>query len=439
MKTAIIAPVNTQRESEKNEMIDMQLNNGLRVIVAEDHTTPIVAVDIWYKVGSRDEKPGKSGFAHLFEHMMFEGSENVAKSEHMKIINDVGGIVNGSTTQDRTNYWEVVPANQLELVLWLEADRMRSLNLTMENFENQRDTVKEERRMRVDNQPYMRVLYEMKDEVAYTNFAYRHSVIGSMEDLDNASLEDVRRFHDLYYRPNNAVMSIVGDVEIPQTIDLVKKYFEEIPPGPPVPVVDLSEPPQQSEKRTQYRDPFAPFTAYLFAYHIPDRRHTDYYAIELLEKILFDGESSRLYRKLVEEQQLVLHLLGGSDGKFGPSLFFGFVQISPQGNIAAVEQTVRAELADLTENRITDKELEKAKNKIKADFYLKQESVRARADQFCMYATVFDKPGLLYQELDRYLAVTAEELREVATRYFTPDNRTVIEIFPRNEHFRSGA
>lgn len=437
MKTPVTLPVSAGEVSGKDEMVEKLLNNGLKLIVAEDHTTPIVAVDIWYKVGSRDEKPGKSGFAHLFEHMMFEGSENVGKSEHMKIINDVGGIVNGSTAQDRTNYWEVVPSNQLELVLWLEADRMRSLKVTRENFENQRDTVKEERRMRVDNQPYMRVLYEMKDEVAYTNFAYRHSVIGSMEDLDTATLEDVRRFHDLYYRPNNAVMSIVGDVEVERAVELVKKYFAEIQPGAPVPTIDLSEPPQESGKRTEYRDPFAPFPAYLFAYHIPERRHPDFYAIELLEKILFDGESSRLYRKLVEEKQFVLHLLGGSDGKFGPSLFFGFAQISPRGSIAGVEQIIQNELTDLAENRITPRELEKAKNKVRADFYLKQESVRTRADQFCMYEMVFDEPGMLFRELERYLAVSAEEIREAAGRYFPLQNRTVIEVYPQNNHFRS--
>ena len=207
-------------EPEEFQLTGLQLENGLQVIMLKNHQVPVVAVDIWYKVGSKDEKPGKSGFAHLFEHMMFEGSENVGKAEHMKLLTDVGGTVNGSTTQDRTNYWQVVPANQLELALWLEADRMRSLKINRENFENQRATVKEERRLRIDNQPYMPVIYELKDQIAHENFAYQHSVMGSMEDLDRATLEDVTAFHSLYYRPNNAVLTVVEILSCSRLIHL---------------------------------------------------------------------------------------------------------------------------------------------------------------------------------------------------------------------------
>ncbi|GAB4378905.1 MAG: pitrilysin family protein [Calditrichia bacterium] len=417
-------------EPAEDEIVGFRLENGFTVLMCKNHETPAVAVDLWYKVGSRDEQPGKSGFAHLFEHMMFEGSENVKKSEHIKIISDVGGIVNGSTSPDRTNYWEVVPSNQLELVFWLEADRMRSLDLSEKNFENQRSTVKEERRLRVDNQPYMRVLYELKDEVAYQNFAYRHSVIGSMEDLDNATLEDVRQFHQIYYRPNNAVMAIVGDFQVQPTLNLVRKYFETIPAGPPVPPVDLSEPPQQKERRVQYPDPFAPFPAYLFAYHIPERTHPDYYPLHLLEKILFDGESSRLYRKLIEEKPVALHLFGGWDGKFGPGLLYGFAQVHPASSIQELEETVRQEFEQIQKYPVSQRELEKAKNKVKADFVLKKETYHTRAEQLCLYATIFNNPDMMEIELNRFLNVTIDDLLAVSQKYFSRENRSVIEIYP---------
>ncbi|MEJ2637577.1 MAG: pitrilysin family protein [Calditrichia bacterium] len=389
-------------------------------------------MNLWYKVGSRNEQPGKSGFAHLFEHMMFQGSENVGKAEHMKLISDVGGTVNGSTTQDRTNYWEVVPANQLELALWLEADRMRSLNISRENFENQRDTVKEERRLRVDNQPYMRVVFELKDDLAYSNFAYKHSVIGTMKDLDNADLDDVRQFHAIYYRPNNALLSLVGDFEVRDALTLIHKYFDNIPAGPAVPPLDLAEPPQASEKRSVFEDPFAPFPAYLISFHIPDRTHPDYYALELIERILFDGESSRFYRSLVEEKELALHTFGGGDGKFGPGLFFHFAQIKPGHTVRELEQEVLSQFDRLLNEPVTQAELEKARNKIKSDFISRQETVREISDHLCMYSMLFDDPRLLRTEIDRFLHLTREDLLTVARKYFTHAQRSVIEVYPKN-------
>lgn len=420
-------------EPPENRIVGCRLQNGLTVVMMKNRSIPVVAVDLWYEVGSRNEEQGKSGFAHLFEHMMFEGSENVEKSQHMRLINDVGGIVNGSTTQDRTNYWEVVPSNQLELALWLEADRMRSLNLTQENFDNQRDTVKEERRLRIDNQPYMKVIFELKDEIAYSNYAYKHSVIGSMADLDNASLEDVRNFHSTYYRPNNAILSVVGDIEVNRALELVRKYFEDIPAGPIVPPVNLKEPLQQKEKRTVYEDPFAPFPAYLSAYHIPERTHPDYYPIQLLEKILFDGESSRLYRSLIEEQQMALNIFGGEDGKFGPGLFFHFIQIRPGHTLPEVEAAVQTQIQNLVEHPVSKAELEKTKNKVKADFISRQETVQNKADQLCIYTMLFGNPELFQTEFEKYESLQVEDVRAAAQTYFVPGNRSVIEVYPKNQ------
>jgi len=419
-------------EPGEHEVHGLILPNGLQVVMIKKHETPVVAVDIWYKVGSKDERPGKSGFAHLFEHMMFQGSENVGKAEHMKLINDVGGMVNGSTSQDRTNYWQVVPANQLELALWLEADRMNSLKVNLENFENQRSTVKEERRLRIDNQPYMRVLYELKDEVAYTNFAYKHSVIGSMEDLDRASLKEVKDFHDIYYRPNNAVLSIVGDFSVKAATSLVKKHFGSIPAGKSVPETDLSQPRSRQEIRYNYEDPFAPLPALMVSYIIPERTHPDFYALGLLEKILFDGESSSFYSTLIEDRQLALHMFGGNDGKFGPGLFFVFAQLHPQKDLADLEKTIQEEFRRIRTTGISEAELEKAKNKVKADFISQRETVRYLADLMCLYTTLYQDPEQFFREIRIFEAVTWENIQQVAQKYLTPENRSVIEIYPKN-------
>lgn len=420
-----------QEEPPENVVVGFRLANGLRVLMMKKHRVPIVAVDLWYRVGSANEVPGKSGFAHLFEHMMFEGSANVKKAEHMKLINDVGGIVNGSTTQDRTNYWEVVPANQLELALWLEADRMRSLNLSEENFNNQRDTVKEERRMRVDNQPYMQVLFELKDELAYHKFPYGHSVIGSMDDLDRATLEDVRNFHELYYRPNNAILSLVGDFEVRDALALVERHFGDIAAGPEIPPVDLSEPPLAENVVKSVTDPFAPFPAFVFAYKISDRKHEDFYALSAIEKILFDGESSRLYHRLVEREPLALHLFGGIDGKFGPALLFGFAQVNPASDYRKMVGVLNEELKRICEEKVTPAELEKFRNKIRAEFLSRRESARVTADQLCFYDMVFDKPAFLFEEESRFLSVDRGNILKAAQKYLGEAKRVEIDIFPQ--------
>ncbi len=429
----IPAPIHS-REPKEGEIFRTQLQNGLTVVLLRSTASPIVAVDVWYNVGSRNETPGKSGFAHLFEHMMFQGSENVGKTEHMTLVSDVGGWMNGSTGKDRTNYFEVVPANQLRLALWLEADRMRSLAVTEENFENQRDTVKEERRMRVDNAPYAAVFYELMDEQAYRNWAYKHSVIGSMEDLDNARFEDVKKFHETYYKPNNAVLSIVGDFQAAEALAMVREYFESIPAGELPPPVDLNEPEQGEEKRLRWEDKFAPMPAYTCAYLIPPHGHKDTYALEIAEKILFDGESSRCYHRFVEQDQSLLHLHGGVDSRMGPGLFSFFGQIKPGYEMAQIEETYREEIGKLQNELISERELQKVKNQLKADFVAKLSQVFHKADLLCFYTTFFNDPELLYREIDAYLSVTPQDVRQVAQRYFAPQKRNVIEIYPVNKN-----
>ena len=426
--------IKSLHKSGIGEIQKLKLSNGLTVIFQEQHTVPIVAVDLWYKVGSRDEKPGKSGFAHLFEHLMFEGSENVGKSEHMKLITDVGGTVNGSTTQDRTNYWQVVPANQLELVLWLEADRMRSLNVNEENFENQRSTVKEERRLRIDNQPYMHALHELRDELIYENFAYKHSVIGSMTDLDNATLDDVQEFHRTYYSPNNAILSIVGDFDSGSASKLLEKYFGNIPMVENPPEVNLAEVKSRKEKYLIHNDNFAPFPALIFSYLAPDLKNSDHYKILLWEKILFEGESGRFYRQLVEDEQMALHVVGGRDGKFGPGSFFGFIQLAPECPMEKLKSKFYSIFQQTLDSAVPASELEKAKNLVYNDLVAKLELVRMRADQFCMYEMLYNDPTVLYSEIEHFTDITSLDMQQFALEYFTSTSRSIIEIVPQNGH-----
>ena len=296
-----------------------KLKNGLTVILSEDHSAPTYSIAVSYNVGSRDEKAGRTGFAHLFEHMMFQGSENVSKGEHPSLISANGGTMNGTTDTDRTLYFENLPANQIDLGLFLEADRMRSLNVTQANLDNQRNAVQEERRLRIDNQPYGHT-FEAVDETAYDAFGYKHSVVGSMEDLNAASLEDVKEFFKRYYAPNNAVIAIVGDFKSDEVLAKMKKYFEDIPSQPAPPKPDLSQPAQTAERRKTLEDAFAQLPRIDIAYRIPDGLNADYYALRVMSQILGSGQSSRLYQRLVRDQELAAGAGAAANQRRGPGL-----------------------------------------------------------------------------------------------------------------------
>ncbi|HQU71806.1 MAG: insulinase family protein [Calditrichaeota bacterium] len=409
-----------------------RLENGLEVLLLPGSYAPLVAVDIWYRVGSRNETPGKSGFAHLFEHMMFQGSANVGKAEHMKLITDVGGSVNASTSKERTNYYAVVPKNQLPLALWLEADRMRSLAVTRENFENELAAVKEERRLRVDNAPYGPVMFELLDELFYREWPYKHSLIGSMADLNQATFEDITAFHERFYRPANAILALAGDFDPEATLQLIETYFGDIPAGEAPPHADFHESPRREEARMEVADRFAPLPAIAQAYHIPPYGHADYPAIELLEKILFDGESARMNRRLIEKEQTALHLFGGSDGKMGPGMFQIFAQLNPNVSPQQLEASIAEEIDRVCREDISENELLKTGNQMRADLVSRMEQVLNQAEMMCLYTMAFDDPGRLFEEEESYQKVTAADIRRVANQYLRPENRVVIHVMPGN-------
>lgn len=308
---------------------DFTLKNGLRVLFSEDHTVPVAALVIVYDVGARNEEKGHSGFAHLFEHMMFEGSDNVAKTEFFKYIESAGGSLNASTHPDFTNYFEKLPSNQIELALWLEADRMKSLKVTEETFQNQLETVKEEKRLRIDNQPYGPASIIMEEHL-FDNWANGHPTIGNFADLEASSIEDVRKFFKTYYAPNNAVMAIVGDFNSSQTETLVEKYFASIPSASTASAPDLDEPVQMKQKYLKVSDQHARAPAFWVSWKAPPRRQDDYYALGVIEKLLSAGDSSRLYQRLVKGDQNALKVDAGYDERRGPSAFEVFAVVKPE-------------------------------------------------------------------------------------------------------------
>jgi len=413
-----------------------KLQNGLRVVIAPDTTAPVVTVGVYYKIGFRLEPQGRSGFAHLFEHMMFQGSENAPKMQHIKLINSSGGVLNGSTMYDVTNYYEAVPSNALERILWLEADRMRALKVDDENLRNQRDVVKEEVRVNVLNQPYGGFPWLDMPPVAFRNWANAHNFYGDFADLDAASLVDVQKFFRTYYVPNNAVLLMLGDLNPQEALALAEKYFGAIPAGAAPAFADPTEPPQKEERRGQVEEKFGTLPAMAIGYVLPRRRTPDWYAMGLLDNALHGGRAGRIYRELVLEKQIAVEADGGIDDLFGyngPSQMTTRILHKPE---YTAEQTLAAFdhlLHEVQEKGISEDELEQLKVKARSDYYSTLEGGRGgyvpRYGLMHLLAcfTLFDdEPQLVNTILDGFLAVKREEIQAVAKKYLKPENRAIV-------------
>lgn len=427
-----------QGQSFNIPITQFQLENGLRVILSEDHSAPVVAVAVYYDVGSRNEVKGRSGFAHLFEHMMFQGSENVGKAEHFQYIEHNGGTLNGSTHPDFTNYFEFLPSNQLELALWLEADRMRSLKITPANLKNQKEAVKEEKRLSIDNQAYWPALTKL-DEAIYKNWANAHPTIGSMQDLDAATIKDVKDFFDTYYAPNNAVLAIAGDMDLTQAETLVRKYFATIPKQKKPAAVDVSEPFEVVKQKTIAEDAQAQTPAIAMAWKLPERRSTDWYAIAILKAILFDGASARLYQKLIKEKAVSLEVQGILDERRGPSSLTVYSIHKQEAKSEEVQAIIEAEFERVKNEGVATDELTKVKNQYRLGQFLGDDedgeyaslqTALGRATMLAEYALFDGDPTLINTELERYLAVTSDEVKKAARKYFGTTNRTILYIKP---------
>lgn len=413
---------------------DFTLENGLRVIVSEDHAVPVASYVMVYDVGARDEQKGKSGFAHLFEHMMFEGSANVPKGDFFKQVQAAGGQLNASTHADFTDYFEKLPSNNIELSFWLESDRMRSLKVTPENFKNQQETVKEEKRMRIDNQPYMPAALKT-EELIFDNWANKHPVIGYIEDLEAASVGDVKQFFDTYYIPNNAVIAVVGDVKADEIEGFAKKYFGSIPKGTLPARPDVSEPKIEKPRYLKVEDIHAKAPAFWMAWKAPQRRHPDAAVLSIIDGILTGGGSSRLYQRLVKGDQSVMKIQSSYEQRRGPSEFDLFAIQKPGVEAESVRKVILAEIAKLKEVEVSARELEKVKNQILSTVYGSnsgsslQRSL-ARAQILARYAAFYGNPSLGDEDVDAYLNVTAADVQRVARKIFTDEGVTISDVVP---------
>ncbi|GAA1078931.1 MULTISPECIES: M16 family metallopeptidase [Kitasatospora] len=411
-----------------------RLANGLRVVLSEDHLTPVTAVCLWYDVGSRHEVKGRTGLAHLFEHLMFQGSRNVSNNGHFELVQGAGGSLNGTTSFERTNYFETMPAHQLELALWLEADRMGSLLDALDDtsMENQRDVVKNERRQRYDNVPYGTAFEKLTALSFPDGHPYHHTPIGSMADLDAATLEDARAFFRTYYAPNNAVLSIVGDLDPEQTVAWVEKYFGSIPAhNGKQPPRDGTLPDTIGRELRELVEEDVPSRALMAAYRLPHDGTREADAADLALTILGSGESSRLYNRLVRRDRTavtagfgLLRLAGA------PSLGWLDVKTSGDATLDAVGTAVDEELARFAAEGPTPEELERAQAQIEREWLDRLTTVAGRADELCRYAVLFGDPKLLNEALPKVLDITAEEVRAVAAARLHPENRAVLAYEP---------
>jgi predicted Zn-dependent peptidase len=411
------------------------LPNGLKVVLAPDHSTQVVAVNVWYNVGSRNEQLGRTGFAHLFEHMMFQGSGNVSKGAHMSMIEQAGGQLNGSTQDDRTNYWEVLPSNRYNMGLWLEADRMRSLAINQTNFENQRETVKEERRLRIDNQPYTGAFLKGVTAPFDTKscFAYGHELIGTMTDLNAAKTEDVKAFFDLYYAPNNATLTVVGDFEPAEAKQLIQQYFGSIPRTKDAPPVTCDVRFNAGEKRETVTDDKATLPALLRIFLVPEYKNQDHAALELLATILGGGESSRMNRAIAREAKAALATQVGLDvtgPHRGPSTFAALAIANQGVSTDSLDKLISREIAKVVADGVTDAELTKAKNSRRASEIFGKQQALNTAEAIQSANMFLGSPEAVNTDIDRYMKVTKDDIKRVAQQYLRPDNSTVILIKP---------
>jgi predicted Zn-dependent peptidase len=414
-----------------------KLKNGLRVVLSRDTAVPVVTVYILYDVGARSEEKGRTGFAHLFEHMMFEGSANAPKGTHFAMIESNGGVMNGSTHPDYTDYFEVLPSNKLATALWLESDRMRSLAINEENLKNQKEAVKQERRLSFDNQPYATAIVDVWPTLIYQNWQSSHSLIGSFEDLNASTVADVSKFFKTNYAPNNAVLVIVGDINVAETKKLIETYFGDIPSQPAPKRPDLTEPAAFKPRTQVYKDAMAQVPGVLIGYLGPKRRSADFYALNMIDAILTLGDSARFRQDLVKGKQSVIQYEANLGWPFAstidyrePEAYGIFILYNPSFKAGQIVDQVQDEIGKLQNTPLTPAELERIKTQIRATRIKELQSSLSRAKALAQYTAVDGNPELINTELEGLLNVTAPQIQAAARKYLTPERRSVLEIQP---------
>lgn len=420
-------------QSNKIDFVEYDLNNGLHVILHKDSSTPIVAVTVTYHVGSKNERPDRTGFAHFFEHLMFEGTKNINRGEYSQIVEKAGGTLNANTTNDRTYYYEILPSNQLELGMWLESERMLHAKVDSIGIKTQKSVVIEEYKQNYENRPYGGILSETVKR-AYTTHPYQWTTIGNPEHIKAAKDEEFLSFYNMFYVPNNAVLCIAGDIDIENTKLLVNKYFADIPKGEQeVYRPTAVEPIKNIEIRDTVYDNIQ-LPAILQAYHLPKMGTDDYYAVDMLANLLSSGQSSRLYKSLVDEKQMALFAASFPLPFEDPSIALTYCFPNVGVDLAALEKAMNEEIEKVKTNLITDNELQKLKNQFENQIVNSNTSIQNRAYNLAINYTFFKNTNLINTEIDKYLAVTKEDIKRVANTYFREDNRVVLYYLPKAQN-----
>jgi len=423
--------VSTQGQKIKFEQFD--LKNGLHVILHEDHSTPIVAVSVLYHVGSKNEDPKRTGFAHFFEHLLFEGSEYIGRGEYMKLVQENGGVLNANTSFDRTFYYEILPSNQLELALWMESERMLHAKIDQEGIETQRGVVKEELKQRNENQPYGSILNEIFAH-AYKVHPYRWTPGGSPEYINQAKMEEFMEFYKTFYVPENATLSIAGDIDLKKAKEWISKYFGDIAKGTkPVPRPKEVEPKQTAEIRDTIYDPNIQLPAVIMGYHVPAQGTPDYYAVNMLATLMSNGKSSRLYKAIVDEKQKALFAGTFPLPSEDPGLALTFAICNMGVTAQDAEKAIDEEIVKVQNELITEEELQKLKNQVENDFIGGNSSMAGIAESLANYYVYYGDANLINTELDRFMKVTREDIKRVANEYFRNTNRVVLYYFPKSK------
>jgi len=438
---ALLAPAvpSVSAQTFSVPVVYKKLPNGLRVVISENHAAPVVVVELMYRIGFRIEPKGRTGFAHLFEHLMFQGSEHVAKFEHVRIVNENGGTLNGSTRFDHTNYFEVMPSNALELAMWLEADRMRSLKITPENLKNQQDVVSEEVRVNVLNQPYGAFEWLGLPQKANTNWYNAHNFYGDLKDIEAAKIDEVQAFFKTYYAPNNAALAIVGDFEPEQAKAMVAKYFGSVPASKLPPTPDLAEPSQEKERTASRKDALANRPALAFAYHMPPRNSPEYYAMGLLDQMLIQGDDSLLYQELVKKRGFAGEISGGINADLGDMFDYSGPMLwttslihdasaKPEQILSATDSVIQELVAKPVDQKLLDRSVTKMRS------YLYESMTQfggfGRANLMACFALFDDDPAKINSLDGNFRKVTPEMIQRTARAYLKPANRTVLVIEP---------
>jgi predicted Zn-dependent peptidase len=418
--------------AQKVKFEEYDLNNGLHVIIHQDKTAPVVTTSVMYHVGAKDENPDRTGFAHFFEHLLFEGTKNIKRGEWFKIVSSNGGTNNANTNDDRTYYYEVFPSNNLELGLWMESERMLHPVINQIGVDTQNEVVKEEKRLRVDNQPYGNFLASIKKNL-FKKHPYRWATIGSMEHLDAASLEEFKAFNERFYIPNNAVLVVAGDIDIDKTKKMIEKYFGSIPKGEEIKRVNIKEDPITEEFTAEYQDSNIQVPAIMLAYRTPSMKTRDAYVLDMISTILSDGKSSRLYKKMVDTKKEALQVgaFNISQEDYGMYVIYAL----PLGDIKLTDlvKDMDEEIHKIRTELISEKEFQKLKNKMENQFVNSNSSVEGIAHSLASYYLLYGDTNLINNEIDIYNSITREEIKEVANKYLKPNQRLILKYLPKKD------